>query len=257
MLRSVTDLRIEGNRIVAESPLDGLAELDTQAIVLSNPYDREEARQVMEAWLVATLGEDYAVYHMLIEELSPILRARIITELPSLPARQTFIGQSFVGQNLGNVTNVYARNCDLRNATVGNLTYVDLVSCNADGMVFTGSLRSVQARDTTFRGATLPSELPPDVYGLTEEGFRQGFAALSAQNRQRLKNVAQDVIAYAEGLPDGQKHFHSWYNVTLLMIQRYGLDLTREMVQKVCSRWPKLIQHLEAVVSRLRQEGKI
>jgi len=42
-----------------------------------------------------------------------------------------------------------------------------------------------------------------------------------------------------------------------LMIQRYGLDLTREMVQKVCSRWPKLIQHLEAVVSRLRQEGKM
>jgi len=257
VLSGIVDLRVEGNLIRAELADGTTADLDSQTLVLVNPYDREEARLAMEAWLVATLGGGYADYHVLIEELSPILRARIATELPSLPARRYFIGQNLAGQNLGNVANVYARNCDLRNATVGNLTYVDLVTCNCDGMVFSGSLRSVQARDTTFRAATLPADLPPDVYGLTEEGFRQGFAALPAVTRNKLKNVAQDVIAYAEGIPDGQKHFHSWHNVTRLMVQKYGLPLTREMVQKVCTRWPKLSEHLERVIARLQREGQI
>jgi len=251
-MAAITSLEIEGNVIVLREAQLGEVRIDTQVIATSllRPWDREEARLTIASQLPEEVGP------LLIVELGPFFRGEFIERPPTLPARAYLNGLTSSG-NLGNRANVYASGCNFSGATIGNLTYVDLVDTSCDGAVFTGKLTLVQAHNTSFAGCTLPSEVPPDLYGMVEEAFRQGYQRLPNNIKTRVRNAMLKTLSWVEGIEDGKRYFHSWYDVSKKMITEFGFARFDEMMRRILGPWPNLIEHYDAVLLRLKAEGVI
>jgi len=95
------------------------------------------------------------------------------------------------------------------------------------------------------------------VYAPTSGRFKVYVIDEAHQLSGHAFNAMLKTLSWVEGIEDGKRYFHSWYDVSKKMITEFGFAGFDEMMRRILGPWPNLIEHYDAVLLRLKAEGVI